>query len=54
MLNPLEAWPESSLFQHLAKLSWWSKHQVCKREKKEMSWMHVLSVLWGTENLFNG
>jgi hypothetical protein len=24
------------------------------REKKEMSWMHVLSALWGVGNLFNG
>ncbi len=25
-----------------------------QERKKEMSWMHVLSVLWGAGNLFNG
>jgi hypothetical protein len=25
-----------------------------QERKKEMSWMYILSVLWGAGNLFNG
>jgi len=38
------------LFQHLAKLLGLQTPGMQER-KKEMSWMHVLSVLWGAGNL---
>jgi hypothetical protein len=42
------------LFQHLAKFSRVLQTPGMLERKKEMSWTHVLSALWGAGNLFNG